>query len=148
MEFSTLLLYLCSTSAISDALSPFQKIILKQQQPKHIERNSLYTLYQHHTNFLKFTLSFFISKWNISYKKIKTMSKWPYFFFPTNHQQKPCSWAVDNLSAIINRYWHWQSSQWGLTIKISQDSKLISKQLLLLSSVCCSSILYGSVHIK
>ena len=57
-----LLVYLCSTSAISDALSPFQKIVLKQQQPKHIERNSLYTLYQHHTNFLKFTLSFFISK--------------------------------------------------------------------------------------
>lgn len=147
MEFSTLLLYLCSTSAIPDALSPFHKIILKQQEPKHTERNYLYTLYQHHINFLKLTLSIFISKWNISYKKLKTMSKLPYFF-STNHQQKPCSWAVDNLSAIINRYWHWQSSQWGLTIKISQDSKLISKQLLLLSSAHCSSILYGSVNIK
>lgn len=148
MEFSILLLYLCSTSAIPDALSPFQKIILKQQS-KYTERKSLYTLYQHHRNFLKLTLSFFISKWNISYKKIKTISKLPYFFFsPTDHQQKPCSWAVDNLSAIINRYWHWQSSQWGLAFKISQDSKLISKQLLLLSSAHCSSILYGSVNIK
>lgn len=81
-------------------------------------------------------------------RKLRQCQSGHIFFFPTNHQQKPCSWAVDNLSAIINRYWHWQSSQWGLTIKISQDSKLIGKQLLLLSSVCCSSILYGSVHIK
>ena len=41
MEFSILLLYLCSTSAIADALSPFQKIILKQQ-PKYTE--NLYIL--------------------------------------------------------------------------------------------------------
>ena len=57
MEFSILLLYLCSTSAIPDALSPFQKIILKQQ-PKYTE--SLYILStKHHINFFEIDFVFF-----------------------------------------------------------------------------------------
>lgn len=92
---------------------------------------------------LKFTVFFLHLEINIYCKKLRECQSYHFVFVSvfTNYQQTIWFWTVDNLSAIINGYWHWQSSHWSLAFKIVQDSELIGKQLLLSSSAHYGSIL-------